>query len=316
MKVLVTGSSGVAGQGLKSVASDYPQMDYIFSTSRDCDLTDLSSTKKYFNKIRPDVVIHLAAKSGGIGLSIKHPATLLFENVIMNLSVLEAAKDTGVKKIVMTLSSGMYPPDATLPLNEDSIHSGVPHHSNSGYSFAKRLVEPAITAYKQEYGLCSIGLIPNGIFGENDNFSDDAPMLPSLIRRFYENKNTKENIVIWGDGSPLREWTYSKDLARAFMWCVENYSDTQVLNIGNTEEYSVKDIALMIAEIMGIASDRIDFDTSKSSGVYRKSTDNSRFINLSNFKYTSFKSGLEKTIEWFAFSYENNPEIIRMSKKS
>ena len=125
-----------------------------------------------------------------------------------------------------------------------------------------------------------------------------------------------ENIIIWGDGSPLRECTYSKDIARAFMWHVENFNDSDVFNIGTTEENSVKNVAEMIAEILEISKDRIKFDTSKPAGVFRKSTDNSSFLALSDFKYTSFRKALEKTIEWFVDAYENHHETIRLYSKS
>ena len=141
-------------------------------------------------------------------------------------------------------------------------------------------------------------------------------MVPSLIRRFYESKNNNEKIVIWGDGTPLREYSYSKDLARIFMWALENYGDVQVLNIGSTEENSVRDIAFMIADIINIDKARIVFDKSKPLGIFRKNTDNSRFIALSGFKYTPFREGLEQTIQWFARTCQDQPDAIRFYRKS
>jgi GDP-L-fucose synthase len=261
--------------------------------------------------------LHLAAISGGIGLSLKHPASMLRDNTLMTFSVLDAVKELKIPKIVMTLTTGMYPPEAPLPLNEDFIHQGYPHGSNYGSSFAKRLVDPAIRAYREEYGINAIGLVPNGIFGPNDNFNDeDAPMLPALIRRFYENKATTAPVVIWGDGSPLREYTFSHDLARIYIWALDHYDEAQVLNVGTTEEHSIKDIAHMIAEIIGLDPHRIVFDTDKPNGVFRKNTDNSRFMALSDFRYTSFRTGLERTIGWFAKVFENRPNSIRRYEKN
>jgi GDP-L-fucose synthase len=315
-KILVTGSSGVLGSALKAISNDYTESNFIFLTSKDCDLNDMNETYKNVEKNKPDAILHLAAVSGGIGLSIKHHASMLRDIVLMTFNVLESARKYDVKKTIMTLTTGMYPVNAPLPLNEDNIHDGYPHESNYGSSFGKRIIDPAIRAYRDEYGLNVIGLIPSGIFGENDNFNyEDAPMVPALIRRFYENRNNKSKIIVWGDGSPLREYTYSKDIARIFMWALENYNDAQCLNIGTTEENSIKNIAYMIADILKIDRNRIVFDDTKPNGIYRKSTDNSRFIALSNYKYTPFREGLEKTIKWFSNTYEKNPEAIRMYSK-
>lgn len=316
-KILVTGSSAVTGTAVKAVQGDHPDSEFVFVTSRDCDLTDSAATLRLVREVGADAILHLAAVSGGIGLSLHHQASMLRDNALMTFSVLEAARLAGVSKVLMTLTTGMYPPDAPLPLREESIHDGAPHGSNYGSSFAKRLIEPAVRAYREEYGLKVVGVIPNGIFGENDNFNfDDAPMLPALIRRFYENRHSDQPIVIWGDGSPLREYTYSKDVARAFLWVLHNYDDSQVLNTGTTEEHSIRDIAFMIADIMGVDRGRIAFDTSKPNGVFRKNCDNSRFVGLSGFRYTPFRDALENTIRWFADAYENDRSRIRLYGKS
>jgi GDP-L-fucose synthase len=165
-------------------------------------------------------------------------------------------------------------------------------------------VDPLIRAYRAEHGMNVIGLIPNGIFGENNNYRDDySTMLPALIRRFYENRNGGGDIVIWGDGKPLREFTYGKDMARAYMWCLDHYDGEQALHIGTTEEHSVGDIAYMIADYMGIDRRRVKFDTTKPAGQFRKSTDNTKFLKLSNFSYTKFEDALKATIDWFCSHY-------------
>lgn len=316
-KIIVTGSSGVLGTAMKTICKNYPKIEFVFLRSQDCDLTDAAKTLDVVTKHKPEAILHLAAVSGGIGLSIKHQGSMLRDNVLMTFSILEAARHCNVRKLVMTLTTGMYPPNAPLPLKEDYIHDGYPHESNYGSSFAKRIIDPAIRAYREEYNTNVIGLVPSGIFGENDNFNyEDATMVPSLTRRFYENKKNDSEIVIWGDGTPLREYTYSKDLAKIYMWALQNYDEAQVLNIGTTEENSVGDIAYMIADIMNIDRNRIAFDTTKPNGVFRKNVDNSRFMALSNFKYTPFRVGLEKTIKWFCDTYESNPEAIRMYSKA
>ncbi len=302
---------------MRAVAGDYPQSQFVFATSRDCDLRDMGGTEAYVRETGVDGIVHLAAVSGGIGLSAHHQASMLRDNTLMTFAVLEAARKAGVKKVVMAMTAGGYPPDAPLPFNEASLQTGWPHKSNYGSSFAKRLIEPAIHAYRDEYGLSVVGLIPNGIFGPNDNFNyDDAPMLPALIRRFYEARDGSEPVEIWGDGSPVREYTYSEDVARSFLWALHDYDDAQVLNSGTTEANSIRDIAFMIAEIVGVDRSRIVFNTEKPNSVARRDTDNSRFVAASGFRYTPFREGLERTIAWFADTYENRRDQLRLYSKS
>ena len=300
----------MVGAAFRSISSEYPDREFIFWSSKDCDLTRLDRTQDAMGACQPDAVLHLAAVSGGIGFSSKYPATLLRDNVLMNLNALEAARVHRVSKTVMTLSIGMYPADSPIPIVEEYIHQGSPHESNYGYAFAKRLVEPSIKAYRAEFGMNVIGLVPNGIFGPNANYAyDDSVMLCALIRRFHENKDSDEKLIVWGDGTPLREYTYSKDVARAYMWCLDNYDGEQILHIGTTEEHSVKTMAYMVAEIMGIDRTRIEFDTTKPSGQFRRSTDNSKFVQLSKFTYTPFRTGLQDTVEWFLDKY---PDATQM----
>jgi GDP-L-fucose synthase len=309
-KILVTGGTGLLGSAIQAVSGKYPGGEFLFVGSRDCDLTRLDDTVGLVDRFRPDAIIHTAALAGGIQYSQKHPATLLRDNVLMNLNVLEAARLHCVAKCILTLSTGMYPVDAPNPIREEYIHDGPPHESNYSYSFAKRLIEPSIRAYRTEYGMNVIGLVSNGIFGERANFRpEESVMVAALIRRFCESRQSNEPIVIWGDGSPVREYTYAKDMARAYLWCLDHYDDPQILHVGSVEEHSVKETAWMIAEILCISPDRIVFDSSKPGGIQKKSTDNSRFIERSRFRYTPFRIGLESTIRWFCDNYGKKGNI-------
>jgi len=299
-KILVTGATGLLGHAVMALAPDYPGTEFVGIGSNDCDLNNIGGTVAFVRKLRPDAIVHTAALAGGIQYSMEHPATLLRDNVLQNLAVLEAARTNGVKKTILTLSTGMYAADAPVPIKEDYIHDGTPHESNYSYAFAKRLVEPSIRAYRTEYNLPVIGLVSNGIFGEFANYRPaEAVMVASLIRRFVEQREKADPIVIWGDGSPLREYTYSHDMARAFLWCLHHYDEAQILHVGSTEEHSVRDTAWMIADILGIDRTRLHFDTSKPAGILRKGTDNSRFISRSGFTYIPFREGLERTIAWY-----------------
>ena len=224
---------------------------------------------------------------------------MLRDNALININVFEASRLNKVAKLVSCLTTGMYPPDAPLPLKEETIHSGQPHESNFGSSFGKRIIEPMVRAYRSEYGLDVVGLIPNGIFGPNDNFHPEhAPMLPAQMLNFLKAREHSDPVIVWGDGTPLREYTYSSDIARAFIWALENYSSPQVLNCGTSEELTIAEIVSSIAIELGIDPSRIVFDTSKPNGVFRKSVDNSKFVKLSSFKFTPFQDGLRETCRW------------------
>lgn len=315
--ILVTGGTALVGSALQSIQLQYPESTFQFVGSRDCNLTDLNHTVNFIEKQRPDAIIHLAALNLGIGSRINYPATILRSNILMNFNILEAAKRSHVQKVIMTLSTGMYPEQVPIPIRENYIHDGPPHESNYGYAFAKRLVEPSIRAYRSEHGLNVIGVVLNWIFGEHDNYClEDAGVLPALIHRFYEHRSDKENLTVWGDGTPLREYTYAKDIAKAYMWCLHHYNEAPILNIGTNEEHSIREIAFMIADILHISTDRITFDATKQRSVQRRSTDNSQFVNLSNFQYTPFKQGLQQTIEWFSATYQQTPDVLKISKKT
>jgi GDP-L-fucose synthase len=309
-RILVTGSGGVLGAAMKVVAADYPRSTFTFVGRRDCDLRDAGATLHMFRAAEPDAVMHLAALSGGVTLTRDKPATVLRDNVLMALNVLEAARLTRVTKTVMTLSSSMYPPDAPMPFAERSVHAGPAHESNYSYSYAKRLIEPAIRAYRAEFGMNVIGLVPNGIFGEGDRFADgSATFIASLLRRFHEQQHGSGPIVVWGDGSALREITYGRDMARAFLWALHAYDDAAILNVGTPEEYSIREIALVIADALGIDRGRVQFDPSKPGGVFRKPTDSRRFAALSRFTFTPLDQAVRLTLEWLAAQDAARPAV-------
>lgn len=309
-RILVTGGSGVLGTAFKALTKDINDRQFIFFSSKECDLTNFENTVSFVKNINPDAILHLAALSGGVELSTNYPATLLRDNILMTFNILEAARIAKCAKTVLTLSSGMYPPEAPIPINERTIHSGPPHISNYSYSHAKRIMEPALRAYRSEYEMNIIGVVPNGIYGEGDDFRhQSSTMLPALIRRFFENRSTNKPIIVWGDGTPVREYTYSKDMAQCFLWCLDNYNNSQILNVGTNEEHSIKDIAFMIADMLEIDKSRILFDPTKPGGIHKKSMDNSTFSELSNFQYSSLSEGLRYTIDWFR---DNYPYKVRL----
>lgn len=311
-KILVTGGSAVAGSGLKNITKEYPDREFVFPTSKDCNLLSFESTKEYIERVQPDAIIHLAAISGGIQLTTEHPASVMRDNVLMNFNIIEAARICKTSKLLMTLSGGMYPVDVKIPIIEEAIHSGYPHEANYSYAFAKRLIDPMIKSYRKEYAMDVIGVVPDAILGPRSNFStSSSTAVPALIRRFYENRDGDDSLVVWGDGSPLRQFTSGEDIGRICMWCIDSYSDQQILNIGTMEEISIKDAAYMIAEFLNINPQRVIFDTTKPAGQYRKATDNSRFVKLSGFKYAPARETIKKVTEYFVANYPD-PDKLRL----
>ena len=295
--ILLTGAGGVLGSAFR----DLYKNDLLgINGKKDLDLRSQKEVSDFFSQNKLKGIIHLAAISGGMGFSgPKFQATLLRDNILMLFNILDNAYKFQIKKTLVVLSSGMYPPNADMPYRETDIHNGQAHESSYGYFYAKRIFEPAVRSYRQQFGMDVIGCVPNGIFGPNDNFSEFAPMLPSIIKRAANAIKKKEKLEVWGDGEPLREYTYSYDMAKAMMWCYKNYSSDQIINVGSSEEMKIRDIVEIICKNIGLNMDQVYFNTSKPNGVMKKSMDNSKFVELSDFEFNRIEEGIKKTIEWF-----------------
>jgi|TARA_B110000483_G_scaffold237243_2_gene311697 GDP-L-fucose synthase len=315
VNVLVTGSGGVTGKAVKRICHKYVNKNFIFIKSSDLDLRDFKKTLDFFKENQIEEVINLAAVSGGIGISLKHQASMLRDNVLINLSIVEACVRCNVNKLVLCLTTGMYPENAKLPLTEDNIHNGEPSLTNYGSSFAKRLIEPVIRSYREEYDLNVVGLIPSGIYGPEDNFHPmHAPMLPAIINRAYEAKKNNSDLEIWGTGKPLREYTFSEDIAEIFIWALDHFDSEKPINIGNPEELSIKNIVYLICKKIGIDKSKIFFNTNKPDGIFKKTSSNKNFQILNNFNYIPMEQGINKTIDWFLKVKDNNEVFLENSK--
>ena len=294
---IITGGTGMVGSSFKNIL---PQSEYI--------------TREQFHNLSYDIsdkyVIHLAAKVGGVKANTDYIADFYYENSIVNQKILDYAHTGGAKKVVSLLSTCVYPdaPYINYPLTEDQLHLGPPHDSNFGYAYAKRMVDVMSRAYRQQYGFNFITAIPNNLYGENDNFDlEDSHVIPALIRKVWEAKINKEpSVFCWGDGSPLREFTYSEDIARILLFLMENYNDPEPINIGNTEEYSIKQVVEIICSILEYDGE-IVWQTDKPSGQHRKPSCNQKLLDLGWEKedYVSLEEGLKKTCEWFIMTYPN-----------
>ena len=290
------------GNALKSVL---PNATYINRESYD--LTSQNDVEYLFWKERPDCVIHLAAKVGGVEANYKSPASFYYDNIMMNTNVLECSRKRGVKKVISLLSTCVYPDSIDYPLIENNIHKGEPHYTNYAYAYAKRMLDIQSRAYRQQYGCNFITAVPNNLFGEHDNFHlNNSHVIPAIIRKIYEAKLYNTDVTLWGDGKPLREFTYSKDLAKIMLLLIEKYDSSEPINIGNTKEHSIKNVADMIADIMDYNGEII-WDTNKENGQHRKPSDNSRLLKIGwkNEDYTPLYESLTKTCKWFKKNFPN-----------
>lgn len=302
MNPLVTGATGLLGS---EVLSQSPGSFAL--SSKHCDLTvpgklRLSSNGKF------DTVIHCAAKVGGVKANTDYVADFFDDNVQMNMKVIEACKHDSLK-LVSVLSTCIYPDSAYVnyPLTENQLHLGPPHHSNFGYAYAKRMLEVQCRAYRQQFGCNFISVIPNNLYGINDNYDlNSGHVIPSLIRKFYEAKiEGKDEVIVWGTGCPIREFTFARDAAKIILWLAENYDGDEPVNIGNSEFISIEKLALTIGEEIGYEG-RVRFDTSKPDGQHEKPSSNAllRKIGWAG-DYTPLRNGLQETIKSFVDRYPN-----------
>lgn len=299
MKILITGGTGLVGKAFSRIETGH---DLILLGSKDCDLRNPQTTRETIAKYKPDAIVHLAAKVGGVKGNSDYIADFFYDNIIINTNILEESRKQGVPKVLSLLSTCIYPDNPTYPLSEEQIHNGEPHFSNFGYAYAKRMLEVHSRAIRQQYGLKYITAIPNNIYGPNDNFDlENGHVVPAIIRKMHEN----EYPTLWGSGTPLREFTYSDDIARALLLLVEKYDGIRPINIGNTNEISIRNIAELIQLHFDNVKEII-WDTSKPEGQYKKPSSNKRFIDLfPDFYYTDMEIGLKKTIDWFRNEYPN-----------
>ena len=298
MRILITGGTGMVGSALRDVTHQA-----TFVSSKQYDLRDPVVVDQMFSRHNPDCVIHLAAKVGGIKANMDNLGDFYLENTLINTNVLEAARKFNVEKVLSLLSTCVYPNSALYPLTENQIHDGPPHESNFAYAYAKRMLDVQSRAYRKQYGCNFITAVPNNLFGENDNFDlEDSHVIPAMIRKFHEADLNGEDVHLWGDGTPLREFTYSKDLANILMFLAKEYSGERPINVGNTEEHSIKQVAEMIAKIMRYDGN-IVWQADKPKGQHRKPSDNSRFRAICDVRYTDFEQALTNTCEWFIMNY-------------
>jgi GDP-L-fucose synthase len=301
--MIVTGATGLLGSEIMNLSKGSVGLN-----SKDCNLTESNHAILALKDGREHTVIHCAARVGGVKSNAEYVANFFDDNVKMNMSVLEACRERNFK-LVSVLSTCIYP-DSTYvkyPLTEDQLHMGPPHHSNFGYAYAKRMLEVQSRAYRQQFGCNFVSVIPNNLYGINDNYDlDSGHVIPALIRKFHEAKIFgHDHVDIWGSGTPLREFTFARDAAKIILWLSENYDGAEPVNIGNPERVSIETLAYMIAEEVGYEGGG-NFDRSKPDGQFEKPSSNERLRSLGwKGEYTPLRKGLRETIKSFQDRYPN-----------
>ncbi|KRZ96153.1 GDP-L-fucose synthase [Trichinella sp. T8] len=320
--VLVTGASGLIGRAMQAVIAEAAKnfevnMNWIFVSSKDADLTDYVQTKRMFQVNKPTAVIHLAAKVGGLFCNLDNNLSFFRQNMMINDNVLRCAHEHNVKRVISCLSTCIFPDNTTYPLDENMIHLGPPHESNMGYAYAKRMLDMLSSLYNRQYGYCYTSIIPCNVFGPHDNFSlKNGHSIPALIHKCYLAKENNTPLVVFGTGKPLRQYIYSLDLARLIIWALENYKDPTPIIFATDEadEVTIEHVAKSIAQGMQFQGP-ILFDTSKSDGQFKKTSSNAKMRSyLPDFKFTPFDKAIQETAQWFTanFNSARNTDLCKV----
>ena len=296
MKTLVTGGGGFLGSHLvERLEADGQEV--AVSRRADYDLTSWDDAQRLFRDVRPERVFHVAGEVGGIGANRASPGRFWFANLMMGAHVLELSRSHGVDKLVIVGTVCAYPKFAQVPFREDDLWSGYPEETNAPYGVAKKSILVGAQSYREQYGLNSIFLLPANLYGPRDNFDlKTSHVIPDLIRKMLE---SRERVLLWGDGSPTREFLFVDDCVEGLALAAERYNGADPINLGTGDEISIRELAELIAELTGFEGE-IEWDSSMPNGQPRRSLDASRARELFGFEAkTGLREGLERTIAWY-----------------
>ena len=294
MRVLITGATGSLGKNLKIPES----IKSILISSKDADLTNREQVKMVFEKYKPDSVIHLAAMCGGRQLSIERPADLLTKNTLMALNIAESANEFGVKRVGFALSGAAYNSELNLMSKVVNLHDRPLIAEDYAYGYSKRFTEVLVRSFNSQFSSDFYCFVVNGIIGHNMNYEESKSIvIASLIRRVFLNLHTTSPIEVWGDGTPLRQYTWAEDLSRNIFWCLSNQKRSTTLNIGTNEVVSIRDCAELICRYFNVPESRLFFNEKKGNGKMSQLTDNSEFVKESRLGFRDFNSSLREVVE-------------------
>ena len=294
-KVFVAGHKGLVGS---AIIRNLEKKSYknVYWISRDnCDLRNKESVDAYFKQAKPEYVFLAAAKVGGILANRDHPAEFIYDNLMIQTNIIDAAYRNGVKKLLFLGSSCIYPKFPKIPITEDQLMTSPLEESNSAYAIAKIAGMRMCQAYKEQYGLNAISLMPTNLYGINDNFDlENSHVLPAMIRKFHE---AEDKVTLWGDGSAMREFLHVDDLAEACYVCMQKYEDDEHINVGTGEDVTIKELAETVAKVVGNKS--IEWDTSKPNGTPRKVLNVDKIKSLGWEPKINLEEGIKSTYEWY-----------------
>tara|TARA_E500000331_G_C17263821_1_gene716383 strand:- start:1381 stop:2304 length:924 start_codon:yes stop_codon:yes gene_type:complete len=299
-KILILGSNGLVGSSCKRMLETNPSYNIVASTRQDTDLFNLDDTKKLIKTVNPDVLIIAAARVGGIHANNTNRVEFLLENLKINMNILESCIDNNSIKIINLGSSCIYPLNASNPINENSIMTGVLEPTNSPYAMAKLTAIEMGRSLSSQYGHNVINLMPTNLYGPNDNFSEmESHVIPALIHKMHKAKVENESeFYIWGTGKPLREFLYVDDLALCISEIIDKNINDDILNVGSSEEVTILQLANIIKDVVGF-NGRLLFDPSKPDGNPRKLLDSSKIHDYGWSPKINLRDGLEKTYNWY-----------------
>lgn len=300
-RVLVTGGAGFLGAHVVDELKQRGAHHISIARSRETDLRDPAATRRLLAAEKPDVIFHLAASVGGIGANQKHPGTFFRDNMAMGLNVLEEARLAGTRKVVVAGTICAYPKFAPIPFREDDLWNGYPEETNAPYGVAKKALLVMAQAYRQEFGSNFVMLFPVNLYGPKDNFDlESSHVIPAMIRKFESARRAgHQEVSLWGDGSPTREFLYVEDAARGLVEAAESYDDPDPVNLGAGFEISMKQLAELIATKVGYRGGLV-WDPSRPNGQPRRMLDTTRAKERFGFSArVGLDEGLERTIEWY-----------------
>ena len=300
-KIFVAGHKGLVGSAIVRYLKEQGFTNILTIDRYQCDLTNQKDVEMFFMLEQPEYVFLAAAKVGGIGANSEYPADFIYKNLMIQSNVISSAAMVGVEKLLFLGSSCIYPKFAKQPITEDQLLSGYLEPSNDAYAIAKIAGIKMCQAYRKQYGLNAIAVMPTNLYGPNDNFDhNDGHVLPSLISKFDGSLEKSKHWVVklWGDGSARREFLHVDDLASALLICMERYDSEDIINIGTGEDVTIKELTEIIVDVTGYKND-YEWDTSKPNGTPRKVLNVDKIKSLGWEPKISLRQGIESTYEWY-----------------
>lgn len=310
-RVVVTGGAGFLGSVVVAQLRQQGCRDIWVPRSQDYDLVQMEAVQRLYDDAAPDVVVHLAARVGGIGANQANAGRFFYDNLMMGTQLMEVGRQRGLEKFVALATICAYPKYTPVPFREEDLWAGYPEETNAPYGLAKKMMLVQAQAYRQQYGFNAIVLFPVNLYGPGDNFDmHTSHVIPALIRKCVEAKaRGTEQVVLWGDGSPSREFLYVDDAARAILLAAEHYNGDEPVNIGTGEEITIQNLAHLIADEVGFKGELL-WDTSKPNGQPRRCLDTRQAKQLFGFEAeTRLREGIRGTVAWFHTNRESFREV-------